>query len=26
VYAGLEEVYESTDSGATWVTASPYWN
>jgi hypothetical protein len=26
VYAGLEEVYESTDAGATWVTASPYWN
>jgi hypothetical protein len=26
VYAGLEEVYESTDGGSTWVTASPYWN
>ena len=26
VYAGLEEVYESTDAGTTWVTASPYWN
>ena len=26
VYAGLEEVFESTDAGATWVTASPYWN
>ncbi len=26
VYAGLEEVYESTDGGNTWVTASPYWN
>ena len=26
VYAGLEEVYESTDGGATWITASPYWN
>ncbi len=26
VYAGLEEVFESTDGGATWVTASPYWN
>ena len=26
VYAGLEEVYESTDAGATWITASPYWN
>ncbi len=26
VYAGLEEVFESTDAGRTWVTASPYWN
>jgi hypothetical protein len=26
VYAGLEEVYESTDGGNTWITASPYWN
>ena len=26
VYAGLEEVFESTDAGAHWVTASPYWN
>jgi hypothetical protein len=26
VYAGLEEVFESTDGGNTWVTASPYWN
>ncbi|HET6966052.1 MAG TPA: hypothetical protein VFH58_14855 [Acidimicrobiales bacterium] len=26
VYAGLEEVFESTNGGATWVTASPYWN
>jgi sugar lactone lactonase YvrE len=26
VYAGLEEVFESTDGGVTWVTASPYWN
>jgi sugar lactone lactonase YvrE len=26
VYAGLEEVFESTDGGGTWVTASPYWN
>ncbi len=26
VYAGLEEVFESTDGGTTWVTASPYWN
>lgn len=26
VYAGLEEVYESTNAGSTWITASPYWN
>jgi hypothetical protein len=26
VYAGLEEVYESTNGGSTWITASPYWN
>ncbi len=26
LYAGLEEVFESTDAGNTWVTASPYWN
>ena len=26
VYAGLEEVYESNNGGATWITASPYWN
>jgi sugar lactone lactonase YvrE len=26
VYAGLEEVFESTDGGHTWVTVSPYWN
>jgi sugar lactone lactonase YvrE len=26
VYAGLEEVFESTNGGKTWVTASPYWN
>jgi hypothetical protein len=26
LYAGLEEVYESTNGGKTWVTASPYWN
>lgn len=26
VYVGLEEVYESTDAGKTWVTAAPYWN
>jgi hypothetical protein len=26
VYIGLEEVFESTNGGSTWVTASPYWN
>ncbi|HSR83517.1 MAG TPA: hypothetical protein VLM11_04980 [Streptosporangiaceae bacterium] len=26
IYAGLEEVYESTDGGSNWITASPYWN
>ena len=26
LYAGLEEVYESTDAGKSWVTAAPYWN
>jgi sugar lactone lactonase YvrE len=26
VYAGLEEVFESTNAGTSWVTASPYWN
>jgi hypothetical protein len=26
VYAGLEELYESSDGGNTWITASPYWN
>jgi hypothetical protein len=26
VYAGLEEVYETVDSGKTWNTAAPYWN
>jgi hypothetical protein len=26
VYAGLEEVFESSNAGATWNTASPYWN
>ena len=26
VYAGLEEVFESTNAGQTWVAASPYWN
>ncbi|MGH6656517.1 MAG: glycosyl hydrolase [Actinocrinis sp.] len=26
LYAGLEEVYESHDGGATWQTVGPYWN
>jgi hypothetical protein len=26
VYVGLEEVYESSDGGATWKTPGPYWN
>jgi hypothetical protein len=26
VYLSLEEVFESTDGGATFATASPYWN
>jgi sugar lactone lactonase YvrE len=26
VYASLEEVFESSDGGATWNTATPYWN
>jgi hypothetical protein len=26
VYAGLEEVYETKNGGATWNTAGPYWN
>jgi len=26
VYAGLEEVFETTNGGTNWVTASPYWN
>src|SRR3954454_20287817 len=26
VYAGLEEVFESTDAGSTWTTPGPYWN
>jgi hypothetical protein len=26
VYLSLEEVFESTNAGASWVTASPYWN
>jgi hypothetical protein len=26
VYVGLEEVYETTDGGATWNTIGRYWN
>ncbi|MFB9237358.1 glycosyl hydrolase [Plantactinospora siamensis] len=26
VWVGLEEVYETTDGGATWKTIGPYWN
>ncbi|HEX9069405.1 MAG TPA: hypothetical protein VF807_11610 [Ktedonobacterales bacterium] len=26
VYAGLEEVYETTNGGASWTTIGPYWN
>lgn len=26
LYAGLEEVFESHDGGATWQTVGPYWN
>ena len=26
VYAGLEEIYETKDAGATWRTVGPYWN
>ncbi|MHB9863196.1 beta propeller repeat protein [Streptomyces sp. YIM S03343] len=26
VYAGLEEVFETKDSGSTWSTVGPYWN
>jgi hypothetical protein len=26
VFAGLEEVYQSFDAGATWTTINPYWN
>ena len=26
VYVGLEEVYETTNGGASWNTVGPYWN
>ena len=26
VYAGLEEVFQSSNGGGKWITASPYWN
>jgi hypothetical protein len=26
VYAGLEEMYETSDAGASWKTVGPYWN
>ncbi len=26
VYAGLEEVFETTDGGAKWSAVGPYWN
>ncbi len=26
VFVDLEEVYETTDAGATWSTTGPYWN
>ncbi|MFC1436428.1 glycosyl hydrolase [Streptacidiphilus sp. N1-3] len=26
VYAGLEEVFETTDGGTSWTTPGPYWN
>ncbi len=26
VYVGLEEVFETSDGGATWATPGPYWN
>ncbi|WP_184944769.1 WD40/YVTN/BNR-like repeat-containing protein [Kitasatospora kifunensis] len=26
VYAGLEEVFETTDGGSNWHTVGPYWN
>ncbi len=26
LWAGLEEIYESTNGGSTWKTVGPYWN
>lgn len=26
IYLGLEEIYESNDSGRTWTAIGPYWN
>jgi hypothetical protein len=26
VWAGLEEVFETTDAGSHWATVAPYWN
>ncbi len=26
VYAGLEEVFETSDGGTNWITPGPYWN
>lgn len=26
VYAGFEEVYETSNAGASWTTVGPYWN
>ncbi|MGH3471197.1 MAG: WD40/YVTN/BNR-like repeat-containing protein [Nocardioidaceae bacterium] len=26
IYVGLEEVFESSDSGGTWSNIGPYWN
>ena len=26
LFVDLEEVYETTDAGATWTTTGPYWN
>ena len=26
VYLGLEEVFQTNNGGASWITAAPYWN